>query len=74
MEHTLEVTYTKKHTITLEESSRNYITQAIYDTFTRELSDYIDNGDVDTVPGDTLKKIFNCIATDMLTDDEFWGD
>lgn len=74
MEHTLEVTYTKKHTIALEESSQNYIAVAIYDAFTRELSDYIDDGNVDTIPGEALKRIFTNISENMINNDEFWGD
>ena len=74
MKNTFVVTYTKKHSISLEESSQGYIAQAIYDVFTRELGDYIDDGDIETVPGDVLKKIFTNITESMVNDDEFWGD
>jgi hypothetical protein len=72
MKEPIEVTYTK--TIELDEYSQNYLEQDIYDAFTSKLSDYLDGGDVDTVPGGTLKKIFAIITKNMLDDDEFWGD
>lgn len=74
MKNTLVVTYTKKHSISLEESSQSYIAQAIYNVFTGELHDYVDDGDIETVPGDVLKKIFTNITESMVNDDEFWGD
>lgn len=74
MKNTLVVTYTKKHSVSLEESSQDCIAQAIYDAFINELGDYIDDGDVDTVPGDVLKRIFANISESMVNDDEFWGD
>lgn len=74
MENTLVITYTKKHSISLKESSQSYIAQAIYDAFILQLSDYIDDGNVDIVPGDVLKKIFTNITKSMINDNEFWGD
>ena len=74
MENTIEITYTRKHTVELDEHEQDYIAQAIYDAFTRELSDYIDDGDTDNVPGDTLKEIFDRIVENMVEDEEFWED
>jgi len=70
MKEPIEVTYTK--TTTLNEQSQDCIAQGIYETFTDELADYIN--DVDAISGDTLKNIFAQITKDMLEDDEFWGD
>ena len=74
MKNTLVVTYTKKHSISLEETSQSDIAQAIYNAFINELGDYVDDCDVDTVPGDALKRIFTNISESMVNDDEFWGD
>ena len=74
MRNTLEVTYTKKHSISLEDSAQDCIAQAIYEAFVRELNDYVDDGDVDTVPGDVLKRIFVYISESMINDGEFWGN
>ena len=73
MKNILEVTYTKEHTITLDEQEHCTITQAIYNTFIDVLDEFIHDG-IDNVPGYILKKIFTNIAEDMANDNEFWGD
>lgn len=71
MKEPIEITYTK--TIELDEYSQNYLEQDIYEAFTSKLNDYLDDDNVDTVPGNTLRKIFATITKNMLDDDEFWG-
>lgn len=74
MKDTIEFTYIKEHTVELNDNAQNYIAEAIYDAFTRELCDYVDDGDADHLPSDTLKEIFIHITKDMVKDEEFWED
>ena len=74
MKNAIKITYTKKHTVELNDNEQSYIAQAIYDAFVRELSDYIDDGEPDNIPSDTLKEIFSRITENMVDDEEFWED
>lgn len=74
MKNTIEFTYTRKHTVELNDIAQDIIAQAIYDAFINELSDYIDDDEAEKIPGDTLKDVFYYIVGDMIEDKEFWGD
>lgn len=67
------MTYIKEYTIALDSTTQEFIAQAIYQAFYRELSDYLDDGDPDNIPSDTLKEIFSRITENMIEDEEFWG-
>ena len=74
MKNAIKFTYIKEHTVELWDNAQDYIAQAIYDAFTHELNDYVDDGDSDNIPGDTLKEIFIYITKNMIEDEEFWED
>ena len=72
--NTIEFTYTRKHTAELNEIAQDVIAQTIYAAFINELSDYIDDGEAENIPGNTLKDVFYYIVGSMMEDKEFWED